>query len=173
MIYAGNREVKEIWAGGRPAVQAWAGGTPVWGGDSPQVLSSIEDLTFAYGRTFDDSDGPLGISASLDGQPFADTVWISSWNQQAGTLTLQGDRSLGWGGTVTYSPEVLQSKWIALWHDGDGDATVTLTAGSGVPACSFQVDAGGGWQDLVEGQRYQGQLIRVRAKDANMSGVNG
>ena len=33
MIYAGNREVKEIWAGGRPAVQAWAGGTPVWGGE--------------------------------------------------------------------------------------------------------------------------------------------
>lgn len=58
MIYAGNREVKEIWAGGRPAVQAWAGGTPVWGGEEP--AEDRWELCFTAGQ----ANSTVGMAAN-------------------------------------------------------------------------------------------------------------
>ena len=73
MIYAGNREVKEIWAGGRPAVQAWAEGRRFWGGEEPaeerwELCFTAEEADSTVGMRKVGSSKDVNLEYSTDGR---------------------------------------------------------------------------------------------------------
>lgn len=115
MIYAGNREVKEIWAGGRPAVQAWAGGTPVWGGEEPSI--SIEDCTVTAADGWD-GDGPDSVTVvDPQGRTLVENVnYDVSWTLSGSTYEV----------TVTGIGSYTGSKTVQCANKTSGSNPVTF-----------------------------------------------
>lgn len=46
MLYAGGREVKQVWCGGRPAAQVWCGGRMAWGSSPAPVPGRLSCMVF-------------------------------------------------------------------------------------------------------------------------------